>query len=204
MKTLALPMPSPYAGSDLEPFAVVWTRDDCERLEELGFLDYRYELINGVIIRKMPQHKRHAYCVNEAIHWMHGNFNRRGTQTQASVFVADDDNRVNKPEPNLLILNKLLLDIGDKAPAPEDMRLAIEIADTTRTMDLGTKAALYARAGVPEYWVVSIDERKVYIHTNPQPDTGTYTRTEATDADTIAPMFAPTATVAVADLLPPL
>ena len=204
MKTLSVPMPSPYAGSDLAPFAVIWTRDDCERLEELGFLDYRYELINGVIIRKMPQNKRHAYCVNEAIHWMHGHFDRRETQTQSSVLLADDDNRLNKPEPDLLILNKPLLDVSDNKPAPEDMRLAIEIADSTKNYDLGTKATLYARASVPEYWVVSIDERRVYIHTDPQPDTGTYTRTEATDADTIAPRFAPTATVAVRDLLPPL
>lgn len=54
MSTLPAPTQN-YVPRDYEPFAVVWTRDDCERLEALGFLDYRYELINGVIIRKMPQ-----------------------------------------------------------------------------------------------------------------------------------------------------
>ena len=203
MPTETVPMPSPLAASDLAPFAVVWTRSDCERLEELGFLDYQYELVNGVIIRKMPQNKRHAYCVNEAIAWMHGAFNRCYTQSQSSVRVATEDNRINKPEPDAVLLNKPLLEVAGDQPAPEDMRLAIEIADTTRDMDLGTKAQLYARAGVPEYWVVSVDERVVYIHRNPQPN-GEYDRTEATDADTIAPAFAPDAAVAVADLLPPL
>lgn len=202
MTVTTAPMPSPYAASDLAPFAVVWTRDDCERLEELGFLDYRYELINGVIIRKMPQNKRHAYCVTRALKWAMNRFDTDCLQSQSSLRVAAEDNRVNKPEPDVALLNKPLLDVTGDQPAPEDIRLAIEVADTTKNMDLGTKAQLYARAGVPEYWVISVDERKVYIHRNPRPN-GEYDRTEATDTDTIAPAFAPDATIAVADLLPP-
>jgi Uma2 family endonuclease len=82
------------------------------------------------------------------------------------------------------------------------MRLAIEVADSTRNMDLGTKAALYARAGVPEYWVVSVEERIVYVHTAPQPD-GSYARVEKREPEILAPSFAPDATVSVAALLPP-
>lgn len=202
MATVSSPTPPPFMEPDYAPFAVIWTREDCDRLEQLGFLDYRYELINGVIIRKMPQNKRHAYCVNEAIHWIQGAFDRRYTQTQSSIRVASADNRINKPEPDVALLNKPLLDVAGDQPGPEDMRLAIEVADSTRDMDLGTKAALYARAGVPEYWVISVEERIAYVHTAPQPD-GSYTRVEKRETETIAPSFAPDATVDVAALLPP-
>lgn len=202
MAIVSNPPNHPYTAPDYAPFAVVWTRDDCDRLEKLGFLDYRYELINGVIIRKMPQNKRHAYCVNEAIHWIQGAFDRRYTQTQSSIRVATSENRINKPEPDVALLNKPLLDVAGNQPGPEDMRLAIEVADSTRDMDLGTKAALYARAGVPEYWVVSVDERIVYVHTEPQAD-GSYTRVEKHETETIAPSFAPDATILVSRLLPP-
>lgn len=191
-----------YSEPDYAPFAVIWTRKDCDRLEHLGFLDYKYELINGVIIRKMPQNKRHAYCVNKAIRWMHGAFDWSFTQTQSSIRVALPDNPINKPEPDVVLLNKPLLEVAGDQPGPEDMRLAIEIADSTRDMDLGTKASLYARAGVPEYWVVSVEERTVYIHTQPQPD-GSYTRVEKKDTEMIAPSFAPDAAILVSALLPP-
>ncbi len=203
MATIFPPTHVPHSEPDYAPFAVLWTRDDCDRLEKLGFLDYHYELINGVIIRKMPQNKRHAYCVNEAIHWIQGAFDRRYTQTQSSIRVSTEDNRINKPEPDVALLNKPLLDVAGNQPGPEDMRLAIEVADSTRDMDLGTKATLYARAGVPEYWVVSVEERVIYVHTNPQPD-GSYTRVSMSETETIAPSFAPDATVTVSDLLPPL
>ena len=61
------------------------------------------------------------------------------------------------------------------------------------------------RAGVAEYWVAHLDERVVYVHTNPTPDGG-YTRIERREPDTLLPLNAPTNAVPlpVADLLPPV
>lgn len=44
----------------------------------------------------------------------------------------------------------------------ETVALVVEIADTTRDFDLGEKAALYASAGVPEYWVVDLPAAKIH------------------------------------------
>ena len=41
------------------------------------------------------------------------------------------------------------------------MRLAVEVSDSTIKNDLGRKARLYAQFGVPEYWVVDHDGRRV-------------------------------------------
>jgi Uma2 family endonuclease len=47
------------------------------------------------------------------------------------------------------------------------LKLAIELADSTRSMDLGRKAALYARCGVPEYWVADREEQVLVRHARP-------------------------------------
>jgi hypothetical protein len=46
--------------------------------------------------------------------------------------------------------------VAVQAPRPGDLRLAVEISDTTLGFDLTTKAELYARAGIVEYWVVDV------------------------------------------------
>jgi Uma2 family endonuclease len=48
-----------------------------------------------------------------------------------------------------------------------EIALIVEISWSSRTFDLGTKAALYARAGVADYWVLDIPARTVIIHRDP-------------------------------------
>lgn len=189
-------------AKDYEPMRVVWTRTDCETLERAGVLNYRYELIEGVILRKMPQNIRHARLVRRALLWLVGAFGEDYVLDQATVHVHWADDSSNAPEPDVILLNKPDTEIPTTQPRPEDVRLLIEIADSTRNYDLGTKAALYARAGVPEYWVVSVEERVIYIHTAPQPD-GNYTRREAKETETLSPVGYPDAVIAAMDLLPP-
>lgn len=184
---------------------VRWTRDDCAALERAGVLNYRYELIDGVILRKMPQNTRHARLVRIAMLWLCGIYGQEYVLNQASVRVRRDDDSYNTPEPDVILLNKRDVDLTNAQPMPEDISLLIEIASTTPDYDLGTKAGLYARAGIPEYWVAHLDERVVYVHTNPTPD-GKYTRIEKRETETLLPRNAPAnaAPLPVSDLLPPI
>ena len=60
---------------------------------------------------------------------------------------------------------------------------------------------MYARAAIAEYWVISLPERRIYIHSQPQQ--GTYRlRTTHDESEMIAPLSAPDAAIRVADLLP--
>ena len=52
----------------------------------------------------------------------------------------------------------------------EDVLLTIEIAVTSLAYDRGVKAALYARHGVREYWVIEPIRRTAWVHTRPGPD----------------------------------
>ena len=50
---------------------------------------------------------------------------------------------------------------------PQDVLLAVEVADTSHARDLRTKAPRYGTAGVPELWVVELNERQTYVFRGP-------------------------------------
>ena len=93
-------------------------------------------------------------------------------------------------------------------PTPADVLLVVEIADSSLTYDRNDKAALYAGAGVPEYWVLSIKARTLEALREPMPMEGTpfgydyKVRIVYTENETVTPQAAPQSVVRVADLLP--
>ncbi len=67
---------------------------------------------------------------------------------------------------------------NDKGVLPlEKLRLAVEISDATAAQDLGVKKSLYARAGVPEYWVIERETRTVHQFWSPVDGVFTQSRT---------------------------
>jgi|SRR5579872_523151 len=182
------------------PTAVLWTRDDCARLEELGFLDYHYELVRGVIV-KLGQNTPHANVVRRVILWLISVFGGEYFLSQTTINVLPEDNLTNAPQPDVILLSRSADSVSEN-PTPQDIRLLIEVADTTMRYDLTTKATLYARAGIEEYWVLSLPERRLYIHRDPRD--GTYRIvTVLGEREQAAPLAALASPVAVSDLLPP-
>jgi Uma2 family endonuclease len=85
-----------------------------------------------------------------------------------------------------------------KRPQPDDLHLAIEVAESTLGFDLRTKAALYARAGIVEYWVLDIAGRRMIVHRDPQ--LGRYASVVAYGTDeSVAPLAAPDSRLRVGD-----
>ncbi|WP_394794292.1 Uma2 family endonuclease [Armatimonas sp.] len=103
------------------------------------------------------------------------------------------------PHPDLAVV------LGEMKPfltsRPTIAVLIIEISDTTLRYDQTTKAIIYAAAGIGDYWIVNINERTVEIRRQPGPS-GYRSLQTYTETDTIAPLFNPTASIAVAELLP--
>lgn len=191
---------SPFAR-DYAPLAVMWTRADCAALEKAGVLNYRYELIEGVILRKMGQNRQHTLPVTRAIKWLLAHFDPDCVQTQSSIYVAWSDNTHNEPQPDVALLNRSLQDLETDQPRPQDIRFVLEVSHTTLSYDAGSKAGLYARAGIAEYWILSVEERRLYVHTSPV--NGVYERDSFGESDTVALRFAPDVAVRVGDLLMP-
>lgn len=129
------------------------------------------ELIAGEVYYMSPKHRPHARSVTEMVIALSkalqaGDFGL-SILTDVSVRISDYD----VPEPDIVLTD---MPDGDGILPLEAVRLVIEVAASTLKTDLGVKADLYAAAGVPEYWVVDVDERRVLMHANPHAGDGGY------------------------------
>ncbi len=58
-------------------------------------------------------------------------------------------------------------DYVDRHPAPADLALVVEVVDTTLQRDRMLKQRVYARAGIPRYWIVSLPEQQIEVYSDP-------------------------------------
>ena len=161
-ETLSVPPPQ-------QPPRKRWTREECVALEASGIWDQQHlELIEGELISKMGKKRPHAYATGMLHAWLLRVFGEQFVEQETSIDVATEDNLVNEPEPDLIVLSKPSREIRDQNPQPSEIRLALEIAESTLKFDLTVKARLYARAQIVEYWVVDIPGRRIVVHRDPQ------------------------------------
>ena len=180
-----------------------WTVDECEILERCGVLPEKYELLDGEIIDKMGQYQPHGFCVLKFTTWLSRITDEDCILSQASANAARPDKKRNRPEPDIALYRAPTYELDLPVPAITDAIFVVEVADTTLTNDLGKKADLYARAGVPEYWVMDVNNRRLLAHLSPV--NGKYTSIlPYEENDSIAPLFAPNHPVRVGALLSPV
>lgn len=186
-------------GSDELP-RKLWTRDEYHRLLDLGFISEGapYELLEGEIVAKVTQNRPHVIATTQVFETLIRVFGSGRVQSQSPVALSERS----EPEPDAAVLRGRVRDYVAVMPGPADVLLVVEIADATARADLGVKAALYGRAGVAECWVLVPRERTLAVFREPGPN-GYANVTTLTEADTVSPLAAPEAIIAVADLLPP-
>ena len=189
MPTVLIDLPSRPAAGD--PPRKHWTRLECEALAASGLLDQqRLELIEGQLISKMGKKRPHVNALTLMHAWLLEVFGPRFVNPGAPIDVSPQDNPTSEPEPGIIVLNRDIRHVTSANPRPEDLHLVVEVADTTLAFDLTTKAALYARAGIVEYWVLDVIGRRMVVHRNPQ--FGKYTVVMAySEQESVAPLAAP-------------
>ena len=184
---------------DDSPHAIRWTRAECRQLAAAGLLGDRFELVEGVI-NKMGQNMPHASVVRLVLQSLYATFGPEYVTTQASIDVRPEDNPTNEPMPDAIVLNKPDTTFTNN-PRPHEIRLLVEVSDSTVHYDLTVKARSYARAGIVDYWVISLPDRCITVHRNPVG--GMYTLVQTfTETGSIAPLAAPDQPVRASNLLP--
>jgi Uma2 family endonuclease len=169
-------------------------RVEYERLVAEGaFDDERVELLSGVIVEMSPQDPRHSYAIERLTALLVPLARGKASLRPQLSFVASD---VSVPEPDLT-----LVPLADYSAAhPTSAFLVIEVANSSLRKDRSIKAEVYARAGVPEYWVVDLAGRSVEVRT--EPEDGVYKRlATARPGDTLAVPCLGGAELAVSDFL---
>lgn len=158
----------------------------------------RVELLEGVVVAMSPASSRHATAVSLADDALRTALSgRAAVRVQCPLVLG----RYSVPEPDVAVVRG---ETRDYARAhPTSALLVIEVADTTFKQDRLTKAAIYAAAGVPEYWIVNLQEDRVEVHRAPDSSAARYGEiTSAGPGECLAPVALPGTSVAVDALLP--
>jgi len=182
-----------------------WNRIEYGQLMENHVFrpDERLELLGGELVVSEPHGDPHTLAVelvNEALIVSFG----PEWRVRVQLPVALDDE--SEPEPDLSVAAGRARD--RREPKPSRLALVVEIADSSLALDREHKGSLYARAGVPDYWIVNLVDRVLEVYREPAPDDAApfgwaYHAVRRLGAEeSTAPLAAPTGNIAVADLLP--
>lgn len=180
-----------------------WTRRHCRTAVDANILVGRYELVEGEVISKMGQGPLHAFVITRLTVWLITLFGADFVRFQLPMRMLGVDSETSEPEPDAVVLARPATEFLQENPGANDATFVVEISDTTLSFDRNTKATLYARAGILEYWIVDITGRRIFVHRQPMPS-GYGELIAYSVGEEIAPLVRPKQPVRVADLLPPV
>jgi Uma2 family endonuclease len=148
--------------------------DEYHRMIETGILgeDEKVQLIDGMLVAMTPQGRPHAFVIQELnrllVRALGDDFK---VLTQLPLTLGGDS----EPEPDLAVVRAQ--DAASRTTHPTTALLVIEVAADSLRFDRRTKAALYARTRIPEYWIVNLADASIEVHRDPDPVSGAYRTT---------------------------
>jgi len=125
------------------------------------------ELLNGAIIEKMPKGTKHTSTTRFITKFFYRNLD------ESIVIQAQDPIRLDdfsEPEPDIVLAKPDENDYTKRHPTPEDILLIIEVSDSTLYFDRNEKGLAYARAGIEQYLLVSVENNTIEDYRNPNDD----------------------------------
>jgi len=178
-----------------------WTVDECRKLVQSELLTPgKFELIEGDIVFKMGRGRDHIAAVILLMKALIRIFTIDHLQCQAEIGIGEIDEH-NDPEPDIAVLKQPVNSYRGRQPDPQtDVLLAVEAAVTSLQGDSTTKAQIYARSGICEYWVLADQRRQLIVHRIPTPQGYADVRSYNED-EYVSPLSAPNEKILVGDLL---
>jgi Uma2 family endonuclease len=182
-----------------------WTRAEFERLIEVGVFQpgEPVELLGGELVVAEPQSSRHYTAVGLVEDALRAALGSEWLVRSQGPIALDEES---EPEPDVAVAPGGRRDYARGHPTRPV--LVVEVADTSLRVDREHKGSLYARAGLPDYWIVNLIDRVLEVYRRPEPDPAAPfgwrygSRQVLGAADSIAPLIAPDRPIAVRDLLP--
>ena len=182
-----------------------WTRVEYDRLIDAGFFHpgEKLELLAGDLVVREPQGGPHMTAIGLAEDSLRAAFGSGWIVRTQGPIALDDET---EPEPDVAVVRGSRRDYV--AGHPGRPPLLVEVAESSLAFDREQKGSLYARANVPEYWIINLVDRVLEVYREPGADPAApygwcYTALlRLGPADWVSPLAAPGARIPVADLLP--
>lgn len=183
-----------------------WSRVEYDRLIEEGVFQpgEHLELLAGLLVVREPQGTPHATGIRLVTRALREAFAEDRWMVDMQLPVALDEE--SEPEPDVTVTAG---DPRDFLPShPARPGLVVEVAEASLALDREEKGSLYARAHVPEYWILNLRDRVLEVYREPHPDSAAphgwayRSRQNLAAGEHVMPSAAPTARIAVANLLP--
>jgi Uma2 family endonuclease len=176
-----------------------------QRMIESGALDKndKVELLEGYVVLKMPRNPKHDSTIQRSQKRLLRIFPPGwDLRCQLAVTLADS-----QPEPDFAIVRGDETWYENRRPGPGDIGLLVEVADSSLLRDIADKARIYARAGIPCYWVINLVDWAIEVYTQPSgptaaPSYASHVTVRPPDAISLALDGAPVVAIPAADLLP--
>lgn len=145
----------------------LFTVKDFHRMGEAGIFreDDRVELVAGEIADMAPIGSRHAACVARLTALFSPVQGRGIVWPQNPLRLGE----LSEVQPDLAFLRPRQDFYASTHPGPEDVLLIVEVAETSLDYDRDVKVPLYARAGIPEVWLVDLAGERVHVYRRPTP-----------------------------------
>ncbi|KPJ88404.1 MAG: hypothetical protein AMJ53_16870 [Gammaproteobacteria bacterium SG8_11] len=145
------------------------TVDEYHRMGETGILKQqdRVELIQGEIVDMAPIGSKHAGTVLYLSKALNKILDEKADVYGQSPIVL---NNLNEPEPDIVLLKPRDDDYRNALPKSEDILLIIEVAESSLQYDREIKIPLYAKYGIPEVWLVDLENNQLTTYSSPKND----------------------------------
>ncbi|BAU67217.1 hypothetical protein STA3757_46270 [Stanieria sp. NIES-3757] len=142
-----------------------WSIEEWHDLVNSGVLaGQRVELLEGEIIEMSPEGIPHSYTQQSVSDYLRKLLEGKAYIRDAHPITLDNS----EPEPDIAIVRLPHSIYAQHHPYAEDIYWLIEVSNETLTKDLAQKTIIYARNGIPEYWVIDLRNNKLIVHTLPQ------------------------------------
>jgi Uma2 family endonuclease len=178
-----------------------FTVDEYHRMAEVGVFeeDDRVELLDGEIVEMTPLGSRHVACVVRLTDLLSRHAGEGPLVSVQNPLVLADRS---EPQPDLVVLPSRTDLSGARPLGAADALLVIEVADTSVEHDRDVKIPLYARAGIPEVWLVNLPADRIEVYQDQAAGRYTTRRIVARGAS-LSPLHLPDVTLSAADILGP-
>jgi Uma2 family endonuclease len=174
--------------------------EEYHKMGEAGIFheDMRIELIEGELIDMAPIGSLHAATVNDLVAQLsHGVAGVAIVSVQNPIVLAPSA----EPQPDIALLRSRQDSYRSALPGAADILLLIEVADSSASYDRQVKIPLYARHGIPEVWLVDLQQKRLQAYRNPDPETGEYRLLEQHRRGNVHPLMLPSAVIELSRLL---